>query len=140
MGGMNSNFWKVDSGALKPLSTSYLDLEIGKLTSAGITNTAGNIRNVTTVNVATYDTLATDDIINVTYTTTAAVTSLTIPTAQMVEGRVIVIKDAAGNAGTNNITIDTEGAQTIDGAATLVLSGDYDSVTLYCDGSNLFIM
>ena len=140
MGGMNSNFWKVDSGALKPLSTSYLDLEIGKLTSAGITNTAGNIRNVTNVNVATYDTLATDDIINVTYTTTAAVTSLTIPTAQMVEGRVIVIKDAAGNAGTNNITIDTEGAQTIDGAATLVLSGDYDSVTLYCDGSNLFIM
>ena len=116
------------------------DSTSGRLSVVGITNTAGVIRNVTTVNVATYDTLVSDDILNVTYTTTAAVTSLTIPTAQTVAGRTIVIKDAAGNAGTNNITIDTEGAQTIDGSATLVLSDNYASVILYSDGSNWFVM
>jgi hypothetical protein len=95
--------------------------------------------NVTTVNVATYDLLTTDYILNVTYTSIAAVTSLTLPTAQVISGRVIHIKDAGGNAGSNNITIDTEGSETIDGAATLVLSANYESVSLYCDGSNWFI-
>ena len=73
-------------------------------------------------------------------TSTGAVTSLTLPTAQTVSGRTIIVKDAGGNAATNNITIDTEGAQTIDGAATKVISTNYDSVKLYCDGSNWFLI
>jgi len=101
--------------------------------------TEANYRSITTVNAATYDLTGTDFILNVTYTGTAAVTSLTLPTAETEEGRIIVIKDAGGNAGSNNITIDTEAAQTIDGSATLVINGDYDSVSLYCDGSNWFI-
>jgi hypothetical protein len=95
-------------------------------------------RNVTTVNAATYDLLASDDILNVTYTATGAVTSLTLPTAQCVSGRVIVIKDAGGLAGTNNITISTEGAEKIDGLDTLVINNNYNSVTLYSDGTNWF--
>ena len=95
-------------------------------------------RNVTTVNAATYDLLASDDILNVTYTATGAVTSLTLPTAQCVSGRVIVIKDAGGNAGTNNITIATQGAEKIDGLDTLVINNNYNSVTLYSDGTNWF--
>lgn len=101
---------------------------------------SGRKLNITTVNVATYDLLATDDILHVTYTSTGAVTSLTLPTAQTVAGRRIIVKDAGGNANTNNITIDTEGAETIDGSATNVISTDYGSVTLYSDGSNWFII
>jgi hypothetical protein len=100
----------------------------------------GQINNITTVNAATYDLLATDYILNVTYTGTGAVTSLTLPTAQVIEGRTIVIKDAGGNAGTNNITIDTEGSETIDGSATNVINTNYGYVTLYSDGSNWFII
>lgn len=94
---------------------------------------------VTVVNAATYDILATDDILHVTYTATGAVTSITWPTAQMVDGRTLIIKDGGLNAGTNNITIDTEGSETIDGEATLVITSDGESVSLYCDGSDLFI-
>lgn len=100
----------------------------------------GIIRNVTTVNAATYDLLATDDIVHVTYTGTGAVTSLTLPTAQVTAGRTIVIKDAGGNASVNNITVDTEGAETIDGAATFVMTSDYEDISLYSDGSNWFII
>ncbi len=94
--------------------------------------------NITTVNAATYDLLVTDYILNVTYTGTGAVTSLTLPTAQTVSGRTIHIKDAGGNSGTNNITIDTEGSEDIDGEDTYVIDVDYDSITLYSDGSNWF--
>jgi len=108
---------------------------------AGTTKLAGGVtHNVTTVNAATYD-LATDDyILNVTYPGTAAVTSLTLMTAQTLAGRVVHIKDASGNAGTNNITIDTEGSETIDGAATLTINTNYQSYSLYSDGSDWFII
>ena len=97
-------------------------------------------KKVTTVNVATYDLLATDYILNCTYTATAAITSLTLPTAQCIAGRVICIKDAGGGAGTKNITIDTEGSEKIDGADTKTINTNYDKVWLYSDGSNWFTL
>lgn len=104
-----------------------------------ITLPAGQKVNTTTVNAATYSLLETDYILNVTYTVTGAVTSLTLPTAQVADGRVVVVKDAGGNAGTNSITIDTEADELIDGAATYVINSDYDAITLYCDGTNWFV-
>ena len=95
--------------------------------------------NVTTVNAATYDLLVDDLIVHVTYTGTGAVTSLTLPTAQALSGRFIIIKDAGGNASANNITMDTQGGETIDGGATLVMSTDYGVVQLYSDGSDWFV-
>lgn len=40
---------------------------------------------------------------------------------------------------TNNITIDTEGGETIDGLATFVIADDYKCLSLYSDGSNWFV-
>jgi len=95
--------------------------------------------NVTTVAGATYTVLRTDDIIHSTYSATGAVT-ITIPTALMAEKKTFTIKDAGGNAGTNNITIITQGVETIDGSATYVINSDYDSITLYSDGNNWYII
>ena len=50
------------------------------------------------------------------------------------------LKDAGLLAGTNNITVETEGAETIDGAANLVIVANKVGLRLYSDGSNLFIM
>ncbi len=54
-------------------------------------------------------------------------------------GRVIVIKDGSGKAATFNIIISTEGAETIDGAATFTLSSNYGAINLVSNGSNLFV-
>jgi len=108
--------------------------------SGNVTFLSPAYTRITTVNVATYDLLMTDRIVHVIYTTTAAVTSLTLPTAQTLRGRKITIKDAGGAAAANNITIDTEGAETIDGAATLVINVNYNFVSLYSDGTNWFII
>ncbi len=41
-------------------------------------------------------------------------------------------------ATTNNITIDTEGSETIDGASSVSITTNYGSVTLASNGTNLF--
>lgn len=71
-------------------------------------------------------------------TDTSAVRTITISTADVVDGRTFIFKDESGAAGTNNITIDTEGAETIDGAASVLITVNYGAVKLYSDGSNIF--
>jgi len=100
--------------------------------------TKGSNTPFTTVNSATYAVKTTDLILHVTYSATGACT-ITIPTAQMIQGRLLIIKDAGGLAATNNITIVTEGSETIDGISSSILNGNYNSVNLYSDGQNLFI-
>jgi hypothetical protein len=51
-------------------------------------------------------------------------------------GAVVTIK----TGGANDVTIDTEGAETIDGANTYALDGTYEAVTLTNDGTNWFIL
>ena len=94
--------------------------------------------SLTTVNAATYDLQPTDAVLHVTYTGTGAVTNLRLMSDQVYSGRTVKIKDAGGNATTNNITITTEGAETIDGQATWILGIDYESVEIYSDGTNWF--
>jgi hypothetical protein len=68
-------------------------------------------------------------------TSTAAARTITLPAAASVsEGRMFVVKDESGGAGSNNITIARAGSDTIDGASSLVISTNYGIVRLYSDG------
>ena len=58
--------------------------------------------------------------------------SVTLPPAATMEGRRLTIK----NNGVGTITIDGDGAETIDGAATYALAAQYLSVELESDGAN----
>lgn len=65
--------------------------------------------------------------------------TITLPKAAVAgKGRVFVIKDGSGGAGTNNITIDGDGSETIDGAATKVIATNYAAVWLYSSGTAWF--
>ncbi|MFQ5874303.1 MAG: hypothetical protein ACE5JL_10945 [Dehalococcoidia bacterium] len=85
---------------------------------------------------ANYTATATDKIIGV--DTTGGAVTITLPTAETTAGRTYVVKDQGGSAGTNNITVATEGAQTIDGSATDAISANYGSQGYYSDGTNWF--
>ena len=53
------------------------------------------------------------------------------------DGHILIIKDEAGFAGSNNITITVSVAgQKIDSADTIVINTDYGSVTLYSEGTS----
>lgn len=55
-------------------------------------------------------------------------------------GDTLVIKDVSGSAGTNNVIIDPNAAETIDGSATFTMSVNYQSVTVVSDGTNWAII
>ena len=94
--------------------------------------------NITIVSGSTYTVLETDEIIHVT-ASASTLCNITIPSALLTLGHTFTIKDAAGNAATNNITVSTGGSETIDGAASRVVSNNYESLTFYSDGNNWFI-
>ena len=70
----------------------------------------------------------------------AGIVTITLPTAQVRPGRIYTIKDESGAAATNNITVATEGSETIDGSATDVINVNYESKSYYSDGTNWFIL
>lgn len=80
----------------------------------------------------------TDSDLIVEVTDTSAPRTITLASATVTAGRVVIIKDVSGGAGTNNIAVVTEGAETIDGAASVVIDTNYGVVRLYSDGSNWF--
>lgn len=68
---------------------------------------------------------------------TASARSLTLPAATAT--LCVVVKDSTGNAATNNITI-TPASGLIDGAATYVISANFESETIVSDGTNFFVV
>jgi len=88
---------------------------------------------------ASYTVLPTDRFIGVSYTATGTGT-ITIPSDFIsVSGWSIDIKDSGFNASVYPVVIETEGAETIDGAANLSITTDGSAYTLISDGANLLI-
>ena len=71
-------------------------------------------------------------------TDTAAPRTITLATADTVEGQVMIIKDESGAAGTNNITVATQAAETIDGVASVDITVNHGVLRVYSDGTNWF--
>lgn len=55
-------------------------------------------------------------------------------------GQHFTIKDEAGNANSNTITVLTSNSQTIDGVQTISLESPYSAINIYCDGSEKFFI
>lgn len=82
------------------------------------------------VGAASTTALTTDYTIGVNPTTTPATVNL--PAAATVTGQIFVVKHLNGSA--NTVTIDANGAETIDGSLTLVLTA-YNAATVQSTGS-----
>ena len=109
---------------------------IVKLSAALDAGFAGGITPVTTTVVATTATLTANDQVVIADTATAIIT-LTLPAVATNTGLTYSVKKVGSTA---NVVIDGAGAETIDGATTLALTTQYDSTTLYCNGTEWFII
>ena len=108
----------------------------GNLTVDGIIS-GNSYRNPITVNVSTYTVLETGDYLFVDYTATGACT-ITLSTADNVDGYWCKIKDSGLNSGTNYITVHCEGAlEEIEGSVDdfiIYYDGDAYNFTYHTDG------
>jgi hypothetical protein len=111
-----------------------VDLKVSTVTKFAVTKNGGILVNRTATAVSADS--AQETIIGVTDTSVAR--TITLKQNDSRAGRIIIVKDESGAAATNNITIATEGAETIDGAATQVITANYGVGRFYSDGTNWF--
>ena len=73
--------------------------------------------------------------------TTNGVLSIRLPdAANLLDGQTYVVKDEAGTANSNNVTILASGSQTIDGQNSVILESPFASIQLYCNGTNKYFI
>jgi hypothetical protein len=103
------------------------------LTLSGSTLSANSLPTIarTAVTTSTYTVLTTDYLVSYTGTTGSV---LTLPAATTA-GKPFIIKDGGGNAGTNAITIQANGTDTIDGNVQIYIQQNYGSVMIVSTGS-----
>ncbi|MBX0325813.1 hypothetical protein EGH21_22605 [Halomicroarcula sp. F13] len=70
--------------------------------------------------------------------TSGGTVTVTLASAMVEDGAEIIVKDEAGNAGTNAITVDTEGSESIDGSASATIGSNYGVLRLYSDGTDWY--
>lgn len=87
-----------------------------------------------TAKTTTYTATTSDDIINA----SGSAFTITLYAASGNSGKSITINKTDASF-TNIITIDANASETIDGDLTTTLNTQYESVTLYCDGTSWFI-
>lgn len=105
----------------------------GANTLSGITTySSGQVVKVTDVTTTPYTVLSSDYYLAIKKASTVAVNLPTTP----VNGTQYMIADASGAAGSNAITINRGGSDTIMGATTYVLNSPYQSIILTYDTAN----
>jgi hypothetical protein len=100
---------------------------------------ARTVRVVTAAGGVTID--ADDDHIVVINKTVGEATAVTLPAAADAENP-ITIKDGKGDSDDNNITIDADGTEEMDGATSIVIDSPYAGITLYPypNGTGWFVL
>lgn len=116
-----------------------------KIADAIIKLSGGQIVHKTDAGAADYNPSTITSNYIITVDTTAAARAVIISTEDRDSGtaanpRIFIIKDIAGNAGTNNITVSLETAGNIEFAANHVINVNGGSITLMLDGTNGYII
>ena len=101
----------------------------------GTTLTSAGTRSLATKST-TYSAATTDSVILA--NAAGGAFTVTLPTAVGNTGKIFTVKRT--NSGSNNVTVGTTSAQTIDGATTYAITTQYQSIDLISNGSNWFII
>ena len=138
IGGLDDNIesdgiWTEDAtGNLVPVDGQPLDLN-------ELLATTATIERMSRVGVITANTVAADLGTIYPVDTNGGTVTLTLASSMVVDGAQVIIKDEGGNAGTNAITIATEGSETIDGASSISIDSNYGALRLHSDGTGWFV-
>lgn len=111
---------KAQTGVGVNTTTPKSSLEVNGSLSKKVTNITANTTLDTSYNIVICN-------------NGASAITVTLPTASGILGRLYTIKKGTS---TSDITIDGNASETIDGAATIVMSDQMDALTIFSDGTN----
>ena len=143
VGASDLNCLYVDNGNLYFNNAAGIPIEI--TVGNGTAPTPLSAFTIQLDNAATWTMIAADtyNILDVAYTTTGAATINLAASNSLASGRFLIIKDAAGNASTHNITINIAGGSgdLIDSLSSLVINSNFGAVILWTDANgNWYIL
>ena len=109
-----------------------------QLTDGGsIASSPGSASVFETEDVSSSPTISNSDTFVLLLVDTSSARTITLPLASGVSAcRTYIVKDISGNSETNNITVDIQGSDTIDGASSQTLNSNYGSWFISGDGSS----
>lgn len=108
-----------------------------ELTDVDDSNEENIVTGVITVTATSYSALSTDHNILVDDDTAGGTVTINLPLASGNAGLQYNIKKLGS---TSNVVVDGNGSETIDGGTTEILTAQYESITIVCDGFNWWIV
>lgn len=109
---------------------------IGNNSPTSTLQVTGSTAHSITTKTATYTATASD--YTILCNNTSGSITINLPAASGCSGRVYIIKKISGAS--NNVVIDGNASETIDGTTTRTLTVQYESVLIQSDGSNWFVL
>ena len=97
-------------------------------------------QKVSTKEVTSFPYTVADDDYVISVAGTGTPRRINLPAKAASVGRVLIIKDATGNASSNNIEINPDGSENIDGAGDKLINTNKAAVTIVCAGDQWLII
>lgn len=130
----------------EPTSDLFVDeannrVGVNTVTPHSTLHAVGSVAHGLVTVTASYDlTVGTNQHVKTIIVNNAAAATIALPSAVGIAGREYRIKKVSATGGGRTVTIDPNGAETVDGAATFDLVSQYESITIVSDGANWFIV
>ena len=116
-------------------------LYIGKFADEMISDASGSGGGVSYGRTAVTSTITSSVSSQILGVSASSALEIRLPAASdFSSGQYFTVKDEAGNANTNNITIRVSGSDKIDGESFIILESPYAAVNIYSDGTSKFFI
>lgn len=125
----------------EPTSQVYVDTVnglagVGTITPHATLDVDGSLAGKLVTVTASYDlTVGTNEHVRTIIVNNLAGATISLPSAVGIEGREYIVKKISATGGGRTVTIDPNGAELIDGAATFDLVSQYEAISFVSDGT-----